>query len=190
MRIAQIERKTRETDISVDLNLDGTGTSSIDIPSAFLSHMLTALSTHSCIDLTIRAEGDLQHHVVEDVAIVFGMALRQAIGDGIGIRRFGAATVPMDCSLARVIVDLVERPYSVIDIDLQRESIEDLASEEILHFLESLVASGRFNLHALVEYGTNDHHKVEAVFKALALALRSALVIENQDIPSSKGVLR
>ncbi|MBD3407775.1 MAG: imidazoleglycerol-phosphate dehydratase HisB [Candidatus Lokiarchaeota archaeon] len=189
MRRAIVERETRETKVSVEVNLDGSGESIICTPSKFLSHMLNSLSVHSGIDVTIQASGDLLHHIIEDIAIVFGQAFRQALGDGTGIQRFGSALVPMDCSLAQVVLDLVRRSYYVANIPLERRIIEDIPTEDIKHFLETFAHSACFNLHILVQYGKNDHHKVEAVFKALALSLREGISVQTKEIPSAKGVL-
>jgi imidazoleglycerol phosphate dehydratase HisB len=191
MRAGEIERTTKETRVKASVDLDGTGLAKVDTPVAFLGHMITSLSTHSLMDVEIKAEGDLRHHIVEDAAICLGQAIREAIGDGSSLRRFGSAMVPMDCSLASSAVDLSGRPYSVIDLKTEGLEIEDTPVEEIVHFLESLTVSLRANLHVRVEYGRNDHHKVEAAFKALALSLRQALSLDprRSGVPSSKGVL-
>lgn len=191
MREAEVQRKTSETNVMVKLNLDGKGLSDIHTGLSFLNHMLNLLAAHSLIDISINAGGDLSHHVIEDVAICLGEAIKKALGDFIGIKRFGYAIVPMDCSLAIVAIDLSNRPYSRIDLKLEGKSIEDVASEDINHFLETLAISLRANIHVMVQYGLNDHHKVEAAFKALALALREAVSIDpkRSGVPSSKGVL-
>ncbi|MEM2820476.1 MAG: imidazoleglycerol-phosphate dehydratase, partial [Candidatus Bathyarchaeia archaeon] len=139
----------------------------------------------------IEASGDLSHHVAEDVAICLGEAIRRALGDVAGIRRFGYAIVPMDCSLAFAAVDISNRPYSKIDLKIEGKRIEDMPCEDIYHFLETLANSLRANIHVWVEYGLNDHHKVEASFKALALSLRQALSLDplRSGVASSKGVL-
>jgi imidazoleglycerol-phosphate dehydratase len=191
MRRANLKRETAETTIDVTVNLDGKGVARINTPINFLNHMLTSLSTHSLIDISLVAEGDLKHHIVEDCALSLGEVLREAMGDYRGIKRFGYAIVPMDCSLATVSIDQSKRPYPVIDIDLEREVVEDLPSEDIVHFFTSLAFSMMANLHVRIEYGENDHHKVEAAFKALALALREAISEDSRrmGVPSSKGVL-
>ena len=191
MREAEVQRKTSETDVRVKLNLDGKGLADIHTGVSFLDHMLNLLATHSLIDISIKARGDLSHHVIEDVAICLGEAIKKALGDFTGIRRFGYAVVPMDCSLALVAIDLSNRPYPKIDLKLEGKRIEDMASEDINHFLETLAISLRANIHVRVQYGSNDHHKVEAAFKALALSLRQAASIDpkRRGVPSSKGIL-
>lgn len=191
MRKARVERQTEETDIVVEVELDGSGNSKVDTPISFLNHMLASLSKHSLIDINVDASGDLNHHIVEDTAICIGRAIRKALGDFKGIRRFGYALAPMDCSLALVALDISNRPYAVIELRTERDDIEDMASEDIHHFFESLSASFKINLHVRVEYGKNDHHKVEAAFKALALALREVVSIDprREDVPSTKGVI-
>lgn len=190
MRVGRVKRKTLETDILVEVNLDGTGISDIKTPIMFLNHMLTSLATHSLIDVKVKAEGDLKHHIVEDTAICLGTALREAL-DNSKIHRFGNANAPMDCSLASAAVDIGNRSYWVIDIGTEGSTIEDISSEDITHFLCSLASSLKANIHIKVEYGENDHHKAESAFKALALSLRQAFQVDPRrvEVPSSKGVL-
>ena len=189
MRTSTVDRKTNETQVKVNLNLDGTGKTDIDTNVKFLDHMIRELAVHSLIDLEVKAKGDLKHHIVEDVAITLGEALKQALGERKSIRRFGQAIVPMDDALALVSIDLVQRSYSDIELDLWCGQIEDIASEDIQHFIETLTSSLKFTLHIHVIKGTNNHHKVEAVFKGLALSLREAWKIDQRQksIPSSKG---
>jgi len=191
VREAEYYRKTSETEVKVRVKLDGSGMADIQTGISFLNHMLKSLSTHSLIDIFIEASGDLSHHVAEDVAICLGEAIRRALGDVAGIRRFGYAIVPMDCSLAFAAVDISNRPYSKIDLKIEGKRIEDMPCEDIYHFLETLANSLRANIHVWVEYGLNDHHKVEASFKALALSLRQALSLDplRSGVASSKGVL-
>jgi len=191
LREAQFERKTSETEVNVRVNLDGEGKSSVKTGLKFLDHMLKTLSTHSLIDISITAKGDLKHHLVEDVAIGLGEALKSALGNREGINRFGSSMVPMDCSLAIAAIDLVKRPYSVIDLKIEGKVIEDIKTEDIYHFLKSLSSSLEANLHLQVQYGSNDHHKIEATFKALALSLRQATSIDSRrkGIPSAKGAI-
>ena len=191
MRISEVSRKTHETEIFVKVNLDATGKAEVDTGIAFLNHLITALASHSLIDITARVKGDLKHHIVEDVAICIGEALRKALGDCEGIVRFGFAAVPMDCSLVFSAVDLVKRPYAKIDLKFRGKKIEDMPCEDIYHFLETLAFSMQANIHVWTQYGANDHHKAEAAFKALALSLRQAIAIDprRKGIPSSKGVL-
>jgi len=191
LRIGESSRKTKETEIKVNVNLDGVGTANIDTEIKFLNHMLKSLATHSLIDMTIYARGDLVHHIMEDTAICLGEAILKALGDEESIRRFGYAIVPMDCSLAFAAVDLSRRPYVKVDLKLEGRMIEDMPSENIIHFIESLAMSLRANIHVWIQYGSNDHHKAEAAFKALALSLRQAVSIDprRKGIPSSKGVI-
>lgn len=191
MRESEHYRKTSETEVKVRVKLDGSGLADIHTKISFLNHMLKSLSAHSLIDIFVEASGDLSHHIVEDVAICLGEALRKALGDMTSIRRFGYAIVPMDCSLAFAAIDLSNRPYPKIDLKLEGKCIEDMLCEDIYHFLETLANSLRANIHIWVQYGLNDHHKVEAAFKALALSLRQATSIDplRSGIPSSKGVL-
>ena len=191
MRVAEYSRKTRETDIYVKVNLDGSGKAEVTMDALFCAHMLKSLATHSLIDITVKAEGDLKHHVTEDVAICLGEAIRKALGEASGMRRFGYAIVPMDCSLAFAAIDLSGRSYAKIDLKVEGEAVEDMPREDIYHFLETLASSLKANIHLWVQYGMNDHHKVEAAFKALALSLREAISIDprRKGIPSSKGVM-
>jgi len=191
VRIAEVFRKTRETEISIKVNLDSEGKAEISTGTAFFDHLINSLATHSLIDTTAKVKGDLKHHVIEDVAICLGQALRKALGNSEGINRFGYAMVPMDDSLALSAVDLAKRPYAKIDLKLKGKKIEDMACEDVYHFLETLATSLEANLHLRIEYGTNDHHKAEAAFKALALALRQAVAIDprRRGVPSSKGVI-
>ena len=189
MREAEVTRKTRETQISVRLNLDGEGRVETATGVAFLDHLLRTLGVHSRIDLKIEGRGDLKHHVIEDVGICLGEALRKALGEGVGINRFGYAIVPMDDALAMAAVDLVTRPYAKIELAIASDSLEDAAREDLLHFLETYATSLRATIHIHVQYGTNDHHKAEAAIKALALSLRQAVTISpsSKNIPSAKG---
>jgi imidazoleglycerol-phosphate dehydratase len=191
MRVNEVYRKTRETEVLVRVNLDSDGKADIDTGVPFLNHLMTSLATHSLIDITAKVKGDLKHHAVEDLAICLGEALSKALGSREGINRFGYAAVPMDCSLAFSAVDLVKRPYSKIDLKLRGKKVEDMPTEDICHFLETLATSLSANIHVWVEYGSNDHHKAEAAIKALALALRQASALDprRKGIPSSKGVI-
>jgi imidazoleglycerol-phosphate dehydratase len=191
MRADEVYRKTRETEVHVKVNLDAEGKTDIDTGVSFLDHLLTSLATHSLIDITAKVKGELRHHAVEDLAICIGEALNKALGNREGITRFGYAAVPMDCSLAFSAVDLVKRPYSRIDLKLRGKKVEDMPSEDIYHFLETLATSLAANIHVWVEYGNNDHHKAEAAIKALALSLKQAIALDprRKGIPSSKGVI-
>jgi imidazoleglycerol-phosphate dehydratase len=191
MRKGEIYRKTKETEVNVKVNLDGEGKADICTGVSFFDHMLTSFATHSLIDIDVKAEGDLSHHIVEDLAICLGEALSQALGNREGISRFGYALAPMDCSLAAAAVDLVKRPYFRIDLKLRGKKIEDMQTEDINHFFETLATSLCANVHVDVQYGNNDHHKAEAAIKALALSLRNAVVQDprRKGVPSSKGVI-
>ena len=192
MRTGEIARKTKETEVSVKLNLDGTGRSEIATGIGFLDHMLTALAKHGGFDLKLTAEGDIEiddHHTAEDCAIVLGRALLEALGDRAGVRRFGSAYAPLDEALARAVVDLSGRPWPEIHIPFTRDTIGDLATENITHFLRSFAIEARIALHVDLIRGDNDHHKAESAFKAVAQALRQAVAVESEAIPSTKGVL-
>lgn len=191
MRKDKVYRKTKETEVSVKVNLDGSGKVEVETGVPFLDHMVTSLATHSMIDITAKVTGDLRHHSVEDLAICLGEALSKALGTREGITRFGYAAAPMDCSLAFAAIDLVNRPYFKIDLKLRGKKIENMPTEDINHFFESLATSLSSNVHVYVQYGSNDHHKAEASIKALALSLRQAISVDSRrkGVPSSKGVI-
>jgi imidazoleglycerol-phosphate dehydratase len=195
MRKATIYRQTRETDIQLTLDLDGTGQYEIETGVGFLDHMLTHVATHGLFDLTIQASGDLHidpHHTVEDVALVMGQAFGEALGDKAGITRMGSAYVPMDESLAFVAVDLSGRPYCVTEVNWAGPTVGGLPVTLIPHFFESFAVTARANVHARVLYGRDDHHKAEGLFKALGRALDAATRPDPRRggvIPSTKGTL-
>ena len=191
MRMDEVYRKTRETEVRVKVNLDANGKAKIDSGISFLDHLITSLATHSLIDITANVVGDLRHHSIEDLAICLGEAVNKSLGNREGIVRFGSALAPMDCTLAFSAVDLVKRPYFKIDLKLRGKKIEDMATEDIIHFFESFATSLNANVHVFVHYGSNDHHKAEAAIKALALSLRQAIAIDPKrtGVPSSKGVI-
>ena len=192
MTTARIERKTLETSIEVTLDTAGTGKADVTMGLGFLDHMLTAFAKHARLDLSLRCDGDLHvddHHTVEDCALAMGQALDAALGDRRGIRRFGSAYAPLDEALARVVVDLSGRPSPHVDLGCTREKIGDVATENLAHWFESFAVAGRMALHVDVLKGRNDHHRVEAAFKALAIALREAVSRDGDAIPSTKGVL-
>jgi imidazoleglycerol-phosphate dehydratase len=185
-------RKTNETEIRISLNLDGNGQHHIGTGIPFFDHMLTQIARHGHFDLEIDAKGDLEidgHHTVEDVGLVLGQALREALGDRRGITRFGHAYVPLDEALTRVVIDLSGRPYLVYKVEFKSARIGDLQTELIEEFLKALVQEGRFNLHVENLYGRNQHHIAETIFKATARALHIATRVEHAEIPSTKGVL-
>jgi imidazoleglycerol-phosphate dehydratase len=192
-RRATIARQTSETDVKVSVELDGLGQAQVDSGIGFLDHMLSSLSKHSGVDITLSCRGDLHiddHHSAEDCALALGQALDQALGERRGIGRFGSAYAPLDEALARAVVDLSGRPYASIDLGLQREALGGLSAENASHVLASLATAARATLHVDVLRGENDHHRVEAAFKALALALREAIAYRGDDqVPSTKGLL-
>lgn len=190
-RSATVRRTTKETDIEISVDLDGTGRTVIETGVGFFDHLLTSLGHHSLIDLTIRCDGDLDiddHHSVEDTAIVLGTALSDALGERTGIQRFGDSTVPMDEAIATCSVDVGGRPFAVIDIPLRQEKIGNLSTQNVAHGLEALARSAGFTLH-LTASGSNDHHVAEAAFKALARAIRSAVAPDprRDGVASTKG---
>jgi imidazoleglycerol-phosphate dehydratase len=191
-RTATVHRKTKETDISIEINLDGIGKYEIDSGIGFLDHMLTHLSKHGKIDLVVKAKGDLDvdaHHTVEDIGICLGEALIKAFGDKKGIARYGHASVPMEDALANVSIDLSGRGNCVYNVEYRTGKIGDLDVECLEEMLRSFANNGKFNLHVNVPYGTNSHHIAEAVFKAMGQALCSAVKIIGTDVPSTKGSL-
>jgi imidazoleglycerol-phosphate dehydratase len=192
-RQTEVKRVTKETDITCRFVVDGVGRAEIETGLGFLDHLLTALARHARFDLTLKCKGDLQiddHHSVEDCALVAGSAFDQALGDKRGVARFGYAYAPMDEALARAVVDLSGRPFAAVSLDLQRFKIGDLATENIAHFLVSFALAARLTLHVDMLRGQNDHHRAEAAFKAVALALRQAVSLTGSDeIPSTKGAL-
>ena len=194
MRSANIERSTNETKISIELELDGTGQHSISTGVGFLDHMLTHLSVHGLFDLRIQAQGDLHidvHHTLEDVALVLGAAFDQALGDRKGITRLGSFYVPMDETLAFAAIDLSGRPYCVVQAEWGQAPVGGIPTSLFPHFLESFSVTSRCNLHARILYGRDDHHKAEALFKAVARALDIATQIDprRESVPSTKGTL-
>ncbi|MEM6561671.1 MAG: imidazoleglycerol-phosphate dehydratase HisB [Planctomycetota bacterium] len=195
MRTATIQRTTGETDVRVELNLDGTGTSDLATGVGFFDHMLDLLARHALIDLTVQAKGDLHvdaHHTVEDVGLALGQALLDAVGDKAGIRRYGFAKVPMDEALAEAVIDLSGRPAHVLRVDFAGPTIGDLPVELVREFWKSFANAGKLNLHQQAPYGDNDHHLAEAIFKSTAVALRTATEPDPRrgtDIPSTKGTL-
>ena len=195
MRTASIHRQTSETDIDLSLDLDGTGQVSASTGVGFLDHLLRHVAVHGLFDLDVKAAGDLEidsHHTVEDVAIVLGQTFDQALGDRRGIARMGSAYVPMDEALAFVAVDLSGRPYAFVQSEWHGPTIGALPTSLIPHFLETFAIGARLNLHARVEYGRDDHHQAEALFKALGRALDTATQIDPRRggaVPSTKGTL-
>lgn len=194
-RRGAVNRETAETRIDVELELDGKGEYRVKTGNGMFDHMLAQLSRHGLFDLTVSAEGDVEvgwHHLVEDTAIVLGRALREAVGDARGIVRMAHAVVPMDEALALVAVDFGGRGYAVVEAELTESDMGQLSPQLVRHFLETFAREGNFNLHARVLSGSSNHHKVEAVFKALARAMRAALAPDERragETPSTKGVI-
>ncbi len=194
-RTATVHRATRETDITVSFGVDGSGRASVATGLGFLDHMLDSLARHGLFDVDVQAKGDLHvddHHTVEDVGMALGQALAQALGDGRGIRRMGHAIVPLDEALALVALDISGRPGAEIDVPLDGPMVGDLKAQMVPHFFRSFAMEARITLHVQVLKGENDHHRVEACFKALAKALDWATQIDERAagaVPSTKGVL-
>lgn len=194
-RVGKISRDTAETQISIELDLDGTGEYQLGLPNGMFEHLLAQLSRHGLIDLTVSADGDTDvglHHVVEDVGIVLGRAVAEAVGEGAGIRRAAHTFMPLDETLAFTAVDFGGRGYAVIDADIGDSDLGGLSGDLIRHFLESFAREGRFNLHVRIVSGVNNHHKAEAIFKSLARSLRAALELDPRrsgQVPSTKGTI-
>jgi imidazoleglycerol phosphate dehydratase HisB len=192
---ARVERSTKETQLELELQLHGRGEAQVATGLPFLDHLLTSLCVHSGLDLSLRCHGDLEvddHHTAEDCALALGQAFARALGDGRGRLRFGSAYAPLDEALARAVIDLSGRPWPEIDLGLKQERLGGLSTQNVEHFLASFAIAAGASLHVDVLRGRNDHHRAEAAFKALALALRSALTWRpeaREAIPSSKGVL-
>lgn len=195
MRLAKVVRKTRETEIEVNLNLDGSGEYDVSTGIGFLDHMLEQLSRHSLIDLAVRAAGDLHidfHHTTEDTGIAIGQAVHQALGDRKGIVRFASATIPMDETLSRVAIDVSDRPYLIWKVDFTRHKLGDMDTELFREWFQAFAQNARLTLHVENVYGANNHHIVESCFKALARALRTAVETDaraSEAVPSTKGTL-
>lgn len=192
MRCATKERTTKETNVCIDVNIDGSGQSTIDTGVGFFDHMLTLFAFHSKVDLVVKAKGDLyvdDHHTIEDIGILLGECFKEALGDKRGINRYGSARVVMDEALTYVDLDFSGRPYLVYNCGLQRDYIKDYSTEMTKEFLRAFAFNAGITLHVNTLYGDNDHHKVESIFKALGRAVREGIMIVSDDIPSSKGVL-
>ena len=192
-RTSKIKRTTKETDVTVSVNLDGQGKTSVTTGISFLDHLITAFGKHSMMDLQVKSKSvdKIEHHLIEDTAITIGSAIDKALGNRSGIVRFSYASVPMDESLAEASIDLVKRPYSKISLSLKRTKIEDMSKEDIEHFVQSLIQNLNSCIHLTVKYGENDHHKIEAAIKSLAVAFRIASSKDKKQkgIPSTKGAM-
>jgi len=192
MRLSKIERKTLETEVIIELNLDGNGLVDIHTGIGFLDHMLTLFAFHGAFDLTIKAKGDLlvdDHHTIEDIGIALGQAILEALGDKRGIKRYSGLYIPMDESLSRIVMDISNRPYLVFTVNFERESLGSMDSQNFKEFFKGLTNQAGITLHIELLYGENDHHKIESIFKGLGRALREATQIVSGHIASSKGVL-
>ncbi len=192
-RIAHLERRTTEVSIKVEVNLDGSGKSNIKSNISFLDHLINSFARHSKIDINLisNSEDQINHHLIEDIGIVLGQAIDKALGEREKISRFGYSLIPMDESISKVAVDLIKRPYYHLDLKLERETIENISKEDIIHFFQSFVSNLNCCVHIVVEYGINDHHKIEATMKAFAIALKIAMKINpnNEEKPSTKGMM-
>ena len=194
-RKSSVTRKTEETNVSIKINIDGTGKSKISTSNGMFDHLLSQLSKHSLIDLTVAVTGDDEvgwHHIVEDTGISLGKALGETIGNAKGIVRMGHAIVPLDESLAMVAVDVGGRGFTVLNTDLGDSDLGGLSGTLIEHFLDSLARASGINIHVNLMYGSNNHHKAECIFKALAKSLRAAMNLDSRisdQIPSTKGVI-
>src|SRR3989338_1029514 len=194
-RASQLNRKTNETEISIDLNIEGTGKRNIDTPIGFLNHMLDLFAKHGLFNLNIKASGDTfidYHHTVEDLGIVLGSAFGKALGDKAGINRYGFFILPMDEAVATVAIDFSGRYAFSFDCNFKREKVGNLSTELIYDFWDAFAQNAKVNLYIKVENGRNDHHKIEAIFKASARAIRSACELDKRaifEIPSTKGIL-
>jgi len=193
IRKTTIKRETKETSVFVSLNIDGSGKTSVNTGVSFLDHLITSFGKHSMLDLTVQAKSKdkIEHHLIEDTAIAIGSSLDKALGSRTGITRFSYASVPMDESLADASLDLIKRPYSKITLLIKRNSIEGISKEDIEHFFKSLTQNLNACIHVTVKYGDNDHHKIEAAIKSLAVAFRNASLTDKKQkgIPSTKGAM-
>ncbi len=192
IRSAKVQRKTSETDIQAEVTLDGSGQHTVDSGVVFLDHMLASFSKHSGIDLTLHCKGDTDvddHHSVEDIALVIGSAILEALGDKKGIQRYGWAIIPMDEALARCALDLGGRSHCIFTCSFSRPDINGFSTEMVEHFFVSLSRTLQANIHLDVLEGSNTHHKIEALFKAFAYAMKQAVSITGTSIPSTKGTL-
>lgn len=188
MREGEIQRKTKETTINVKIGLGGEGKAKVKTGIRFFDHLLKSFAKHGRFDIEVNSKGDFEHHIAEDTMIAMGKALDEALGDKKGIRRMGDAIVPMEDSLALVAIDIGGRVYSEVEVDFTKKRLDDLSSDLLVHLLETLASNGKLNLHVKLMRGDNDHHKAEAIFKALGVALSEAVSLTgSKEIPSIKG---
>lgn len=191
-RLSQISRKTNETNINLKINLDGNGTSVVKTEVGFLNHMISLLAFHSNIDIELDSKGDIEvcdHHLIEDIGIVLGRSINEALGDKKGIKRYGTFFLPMDESLVMVSLDISGRSYLHFEAGFKRESIGNFSTEMVKEFFRAVAFNAGITLHIKVLYGENDHHKIEGIFKCVGRALKEAINIEGNIIPSSKGII-
>ena len=192
-RKSNLKRETKETSVTVNLNLDGTGKTTINTGISFLDHLITSFGKHSMMDLSLKAKSKdgIEHHLIEDAAITLGSAVDKALGKRTRITRFSYASVPMDEALAEVSIDLVKRPFNKISLSMKRSKIEGMSKEDIEHFFQSLTQNLNCCIHVTVKYGENDHHKIEAAIKSIAVGLRNASSKDSKQkgIPSTKGAM-
>lgn len=191
-RVSQIKRVSKETNINLSINLDGDGTSDINTEIGFFNHMLTLMSFHSGIDIELDAKGDIEvcdHHLVEDIGICIGNGIKEALNDKKGIKRYGTFFVPMDESLSMVTIDISGRAFLHFDCEFKRDSIGDFSLEMVKEFFRAVAVNSEITLHIKNLYGENDHHKIEGIFKAFGRALKEAISIDSNRVPSSKGIL-
>lgn len=191
-RLSQISRKTNETNINLKINLDGNGTSVVKTEVGFLNHMISLLAFHSNIDIELDSKGDIEvcdHHLIEDIGIALGRSINEALGDKKGIKRYGTFFLPMDESLVMVSLDISGRSYLHFEAGFKRESIGNFSKEMVKEFFRAVAFNAGITLHIKVLYGENDHHKIEGIFKCVGRALKEAINIEGNIIPSSKGII-
>lgn len=192
-RTSEINRSTKETSVIIKLNIDGIGSTTINTGIFFLDHLITSMGKHSMIDINIQAKSNdgIVHHLIEDIGICLGKAIDMALGDRIGIRRYGFATVPMDECLATTSIDLIKRQFHKVNLPLNRNKIEGISNEDMKHFINSFLQNLNACTHLKLEYGENDHHKIEAMIKSFAIAIRmaSGFDYQNNNIPSTKGMM-
>jgi imidazoleglycerol-phosphate dehydratase len=192
MRTSKLSRVTKETDVWIEFNLDGQRQIDVDTGIPFLDHMMNLFAFHGNFDLKIDAKGDLavdDHHTVEDVGILLGTVFKEAIKDYKGINRYGVSYLPMDEALARVVIDVSNRPFLVFNANFKQDKVGTLSTENVYEFFKAFVQESRINLHIELLYGTNDHHKIEAIFKGFGRALRDAVNVISEELPSTKGLL-
>ena len=193
IRKSKIKRETKETSVSISLNIDGSGKTSVDTGISFLDHLITSFGKHAMLDLAVKAasKDKIEHHLIEDTAIAIGSSVDKALGSRAGITRFSYASVPMDESLAETSLDLVKRPYSKVTLLIKRNSVEGISKEDIEHFFKSLTQNLNACIHVTVKYGDNDHHKIEAAIKSLSVAFRNASLADKKQkgVPSTKGAM-